>query len=54
MNASYTHESIRLAGRWDKSDTKSAITTATGSYIEFAFEGNMALALFDVKKDIIG
>lgn len=48
MNISYTHKSIRLTGRWDTSDPNCAITTATGSYIEFAFEGRMALARFDV------
>lgn len=48
MNVSYTHESIRLTGRWDTSDPHAAVTTATGSYIEFAFEGKMALARFDV------
>ena len=47
MNIPYTHESIRLTGRWDVSDPKAAVTTATGSYIEFAFEGKMALAHFD-------
>lgn len=47
MNVSYKHESIRLTGRWDKGET-CATATATGSYIEFAFEGRMALARFDV------
>lgn len=49
MKVSYTHESIRLTGRWDVSDTRYAETTTTGSYIEFAFEGNMAMALFDIE-----
>lgn len=48
MNISYTHESIQLTGRWDTTDPNCAVTTATGSYIEFAFEGRMALARFDV------
>ena len=48
MNIPYTHESIRLTGRWDTSDPHAATATATGSYIEFAFEGRMALARFDV------
>lgn len=48
MNIPYTHESIRLTGRWDKRDPHAAVATATGSYIEFAFEGKMALAHFDV------
>lgn len=48
MNIPYTHESIRLTGRWDTRDPHSATATATGSYIEFAFEGTMALLRFDV------
>lgn len=48
MNIPYTHESIRLTGRWDTRDPRVATATATGSYIEFAFEGKMALARFDV------
>lgn len=47
IDLSYNHESIRLTGRWGK-DEKSATATATGSYIEFAFGGRMALAKFDV------
>jgi hypothetical protein len=47
VNIPYTHESIRLTGRWDVSDPKVAVTTATGSYLEFAFEGKMALVHFD-------
>jgi len=48
MNVPYSHESIRLTGRWDTSNPRSATATATGSYIEFAFEGDMALFRFDV------
>ena len=48
MNIPYTHESIRLTGRWDTRDANCAVTTTTGAYIEFAFEGRMALARFDV------
>lgn len=48
MNVSYNHESIRLTGRWDTRDPQAAVATATGSYIEFAFEGDMALFRFDV------
>lgn len=48
MKVSYTHESIRLTGRWDISNPTYAQTTATGSYLEFAFEGNMAMICFDV------
>lgn len=49
MKISYTHESIRLTGRWDTSDARYAQTTTTGAYIEFAFEGRMAMALFDIE-----
>ncbi len=44
----YSHESIRLTGRWDTTDKNAAVTTTTGAYIEFAFEGKMALAHFDI------
>ena len=47
MKITHTHPSVRLTGRWDTSDPNVAVTTNTGAYIEFAFEGNMALALFD-------
>ncbi len=43
----YKHESVRLTGRWDRGET-CATATATGSYIEFAFGGRMALARFDI------
>ena len=48
MNIPYTHESIRLTGRWDTRGPKAAVTTAPGSYLEFAFSGRTALARFDV------
>ena len=48
MKIPYTHESIRLTGRWDTTNPNYAEATATGSYIEFAFEGDMALVCFDV------
>ncbi|MBQ2734323.1 MAG: hypothetical protein IJF33_00675 [Clostridia bacterium] len=48
MHASYQHESVRLTGRWDTRDPNAATTTTTGAYVEFAFEGRMALAHFDV------
>ncbi len=44
----YTHESVRLTGRWDTRCPEVAVTTTTGAYIEFAFEGRMALAHFDI------
>ncbi len=47
MKISYSHPSVRLTGRWDKSNERMAETTTTGAYIEFAFEGDMAVALFD-------
>lgn len=46
-HVSYQHESIRLTGRWDVTDPACAVTTNTGSYLEFAFEGKMALIRFD-------
>lgn len=49
MRIPYTHESIRLTGRWDVSSPRYAETTNTGSYIEFSFAGNMALAIFDIE-----
>ena len=48
MNVSYNHESIRLTGRWDTRDPRAAVATTTGAYIEFAFEGDMALFRFDI------
>lgn len=48
MNIPYTHESIRLTGRWDVRDPACAIATTTGAYIEAAFEGDMILFRFDV------
>ena len=48
MRVPYTHESIRLTGRWDTTDPNAAVTTTTGAYIEFAFEGTTAVACFDV------
>ena len=47
MNVPYTHESIRLTGRWNRG-ADCATATATGSYIEFAFRGRMALAKFNI------
>lgn len=44
----YTHESIRLTGRWDTSNPACATATATGSYLEFCFDGDMAVARFDI------
>ena len=48
MNVPYTHESVRLTGRWDTSTPYCATATTTGAYVEFAFAGKMALAKFDV------
>ena len=49
MRLSYTHESIRLTGRWDTSNPAFAETTNPGAYLEFAFSGKMALAIFDIE-----
>lgn len=51
MQVSYTHESIRLTGRWDVRNPRFAETTTTGAYIEFAFEGRLATALFDIEQN---
>ena len=48
----YTHESIRLTGRWDKAADR-ATATATGSYVEFCFEGRMAVARFDIDMNML-
>lgn len=47
----YTHESIRLTGRWDVSSPECAVATATGSYLEFCFEGTLAVARFDIDRN---
>ena len=52
MHASYRHESVRLTGRWDVRDPNVATTTTTGAYVEFAFEGRIALAHFDILTNI--
>ncbi len=49
MFVPYTHECIRLTGRWDISDPVQAVTTAAGSYLEFSFDGTMAVARFDIE-----
>ena len=53
MFVPYTHESIRLTGRWDTRDPRCAVATATGSYIEFCFEGRMAVAHFDIEMNML-
>ncbi len=47
MKISYKHPSVRLTGRWDTQKEEFATATATGSYIEFAFKGSSAVALFN-------
>lgn len=47
----YTHESVRLTGRWDTRDPREAVATATGAYIEFAFRGRTAAARFDTDRN---
>lgn len=42
----YSHASVRLTGRW-KQEPDRAVTTAPGSYLEFAFSGDMAVIRFD-------
>lgn len=48
IKVSYQHESIRLTGRWDTTSEAQAVTTTPGAYLEFAFEGRMAMARFDI------
>lgn len=52
MFVNYQHESIRLTGRWDRGDA-AATCTATGSYIEFAFRGTLAVARFDIENNML-
>ena len=49
----YSNPSIRLTGRWDTTDPRAAQATATGSYIEFAFTGKMALIHFDIENNYV-
>ncbi len=49
MFVSYRDPSVRLTGRWDVTDERYAEATTTGAYIEFAFEGKMAVACFDIE-----
>ncbi len=49
MFINYRHPSVRLTGRWDKSDPNKCITTAPGSYFEFAFSGELATMRFDIE-----
>ena len=53
MRISYRDPSVRLTGRWDTRNERYAEATATGSYIEFAFEGKMAIAMFDVTDNAV-
>ncbi len=53
MKISYRDPSVRLTGRWDVTDPRYAEATAPGSYIEFAFEGRMAIAMFDVTANAV-
>lgn len=46
MVVPYTHESIRLTGRWKQYEDR-AVVTAPGAYLEFAFQGDMAVVRFD-------
>lgn len=52
MFVPYTHESIRLTGRWDTAPD-CATATATGSYVEFCFEGRLAVARFDTSANML-
>ena len=52
MIVPYTHESIRLTGRWDTSNPACPIAVAPGSYLEFSFSGRLAVARFDIEMNI--
>ena len=51
MYVSYKDSAVRMTGRWDTSLDDRATATATGSYIEFAFEGTWATAHFDIESN---
>lgn len=51
MVVPYTHESVRLTGRWAKLPG-SAVTTAPGAYIECSFAGDMAVLRFDTTRNL--
>lgn len=53
MVVPYSHESVRLTGRWDTSSPECAITVAPGSYLEFSFEGKHAVARFDIEANML-
>lgn len=46
MVITYSHESVRLTGRWKQYPDR-AVTTTPGAYFEFAFNGDMAVIRFD-------
>ena len=52
MKFLYNDTSVRLTGRWDTSDPRFAEATATGSYIELCFEGDMACLMFDISANL--
>jgi len=47
MFISYNDKSVRLTGRWKRNGDYSAVTTNPGAYLEFAYEGRMAVLHFD-------
>lgn len=49
MFVTYRDPSVRLTGRWDVTNENYAEATTTGAYIDFAFEGRMAMACFDIE-----
>lgn len=51
MVVPYTHESVRLTGRWAKLPG-SAVTTSPGAYIECSFAGDMAVLRFDTTRNL--
>ncbi len=53
MKFNASHPSVRLTGRWDTSRDGIAQTTNSGSYIDLAFEGKMAVLLFDTYENAV-
>ena len=48
MFVGWRHESVRLTGRWDRSNDKCATTVNPGGTIEICFYGELAVLCFDI------
>lgn len=49
MFLKWTHGSVRITGRWDRSSDEVVTTTNTGGTIEIAYYGELAVLHFDIK-----